>query len=69
MKKLKNIKDLRNNLISVYENLSSGQIGQNQAKESANVAGKIISSCKTQMEYNKITGNTDRKIKFLESDE
>ena len=64
-----NIKDLRDDLISVFEKLKKGEIGQQEAKELANVSGKILSSAKTQMEYNKMTGGNNKPIQFLESDE
>jgi hypothetical protein len=63
---MKNINDLREDQIAVYADLRSGKVGQSQAKELANVAGKILSSCKIQMEYNKMTGNNKKAIKFLE---
>ena len=66
---MKNIEDLRNDQIEVYNDLKSGKIGQSQAKELANVAGKIMSSCKIQMEYNKMTGNGKKKIKFIAGSE
>jgi len=66
---MKNIKDLRDDQIEVYNSLKSGKIGQSQAKELANVAGKILSSCKIQMEYNKMVGSGKKKIAFLNSDE
>ena len=61
-----NVVDLREDLISVYERLKNGQIGISEAKEQANVAGKIMSTAKAQMEYNKLTGNNKTKIQFLE---
>ena len=66
---MKNVKELRDDLISIYQDLKSGRIGMSEAKELANVSGKIISTAKTQMEYNKMTGNNNGKIKFLESSE
>jgi hypothetical protein len=66
---MKNITELRNDLIIIYEKLRSGEIGISEAKEMANVAGKVISSTKVQIEYNKMTGNNSSKIKFLENAE
>ncbi len=63
---MKNIKDLRDDQIEVYDNLKTGKIGQSQAKELANVAGKILTSCKIQMEYNRMVGVGKRKIEFME---
>jgi hypothetical protein len=59
-----NVTELRNDLIKVYNQLRSQEIGQTEAKELSNVSGKIISSAKTQMEYNKMTGSKSA-IKFL----
>jgi hypothetical protein len=67
MKKIdvKNMIDLRNDLTNVYNSLRNNEIGVNEAKEAANVAGKIIGSAKTQIEYNKMVGSTC-KISFME---
>lgn len=64
-----NVTELRNDLIKVYNQLRSSEIGIQEAKELANVSGKILSSAKTQMEYNKMTGNKNNTIKFLEANE
>jgi hypothetical protein len=60
-----NVTELRDDLIQVYNDLREGKIGIQEAKERANVSGKIISSAKTQMEYNKMTGNNKSEIAFL----
>lgn len=62
---LKNIEDLTNDLSLVYDELRSEKMGKSQAKELANVAGKLISASKTKMEYNKMVGSKN-PIKFLE---
>jgi len=64
-----NVTELRNDLIKVYNQLRGSEIGIQEAKELANVSGKILSSAKTQMEYNKMTGNKNNTIKFLEANE
>jgi len=64
-----NVTELRNDLIKVYNQLRENEIGLQEAKELANVSGKILSSAKTQMEYNKMTGNKNNTIKFLEANE
>jgi len=58
-KKITNIENLRNELCTVYEQLRTGDIGLSEAKQAANVAGKIISSVKTEMEYNKMIQSKD----------
>lgn len=63
-----NVTQLRDDLLKIYNELREGKIGISEAKELSNVSGKIISTAKTQMEYNKMCGR-DKPIKFLESDE
>jgi hypothetical protein len=64
-----NVKTLRDDLIKAYKELRTGAIGISEAKGLANMAGKIMSTAKTQMEFNKMTGNNKRNIKFLVSNE
>ena len=52
--KITNIEELRDDLLKVYCDLRTGKLGTNEVKEAANVSGKILSSAKTQMEYNKM---------------
>ena len=68
MKKVTNIRDLRDTLIDVYDNIRGGKMGIREAREHANVAGKIISSAKIQLEYNAYM-KTQSKIGFLDVDE
>jgi hypothetical protein len=65
---MKNIQDLRDDLLANYEKTKSGEISVGLAKELSNSAGKIIATVKTQLEYNKYIGDTS-KIKFMEVDE
>ena len=60
-----NVKDLREDLVKVYQDLRAGKLGTTEAKQSANVAGKILSTAKAQMEYNKMVQSKER-IKFME---
>jgi hypothetical protein len=64
-KEIKNVKDLRDELIDVYTQLRSGELGIREVKERANVAGKIIASAKIQLEYNMFI-KSGSKIEFLE---
>ena len=64
-KKIVNIQDLRDSLLEVYDKIRTGKIGIREAKENANVAGKIISTAKLQLEYNAYM-KTQSKISFLE---
>jgi hypothetical protein len=59
-----NITKLRNELIDIFEKLRNEEIGIQQAKEMSNSAGKIISTAKAQLEYNKYCGSKDA-IEFM----
>jgi len=63
--KIKNVEDLRNDLLEVYEGLRDGQLGLREAKGRSSTAGKILSSAKLQLEYNAYT-KSDATIPFLE---
>lgn len=56
---------LRADLMRVYNDLRNGNINKGTAKEIANVAGKILGSAKTQLDYNKWVKN-ESKIDFFE---
>lgn len=60
-----NITDLRNELLEVFDGLRNGKVKPPMAKEINNTAGKIIGSCKVQLEFSKLAG-TKPEIKFLE---
>ena len=63
-----NILDLRNDLIKSYEELQSGKMSLRDAKEQANLAGKIMNSAKLQLEYN-VYAKRQERIAFLEVNE
>jgi len=48
---MKNVTDLRNELISIFEQLKAKEISHADAKELNNSAGKIINSVKIELEY------------------
>jgi len=52
------ITKLRDDLLKVYSDLRSGDLAPAEAKEAVNAAGKVFTSCKVQMEYNKQRGET-----------
>lgn len=62
---MKNIKELRNSLATNYAKMASKKMPIATGKELANTAGKILSSCKVELEYNKTMG-VKKKIDFLE---
>ena len=57
---------LRHDLQDCYNQLRRGEIGLREAKEIANMAGKLVASAKAQLDYNQIVGTPDRKIDFFE---
>ncbi len=64
--KITNMGQLTSNLSENYSKLCNGDLEATKAKEISNMAGKIISSCRTQIEYNKLI-KSKKKIAFLES--
>jgi len=48
---MQNCEELRKELASVFEKLRNGEIKPKEAAELANLAGKMISSAKVQVEY------------------
>ena len=50
-KQMKNIVDLRNELITIFEQLKAKEISHADAKELNNSAGKIINSVKVELVY------------------
>jgi hypothetical protein len=66
MKKIENIRDLRDDLIQLYENLKDKKIGLKEVKELTNTAGKIMNSAKLELEYRSFVGNKE-EILFLKT--
>ena len=66
MQEIKNIQDLRNDLLSKYENSETEQDKRDLGIYTAS-ASAIIRSLKTEMDYNKYRENNN-KIDFLEND-
>lgn len=62
---MQNIKELRELLISNYEDLKSGKIERNTAKELNNTAGKVLSTVTTELKYQNQLGRK-QKIDFME---
>jgi hypothetical protein len=63
---IKNIEDLRNDLLSKYEDSKTDADIRDLSVYTA-TASAVIRSCKTEMDYNKIQEN-NKTIKFLEND-
>lgn len=64
MPNIKNIKDLRNDLLNKYENAKSDSEKKDLGTFTAS-ASAIIRSLKTELDYNKFKDN-NRDIDFLE---
>jgi hypothetical protein len=64
VKQVKTITDLRNNLAEVFVSLRSGKTELDEAEVLANVAGKMINSARTQIEYS-IARNEKPYVPFL----
>jgi hypothetical protein len=67
--KISNVNDLRNNLSDVFEALRNGDIAHKEAKEISNLAGKMITSAKVQLDYHGLRKDEDFKIDFLHSED
>ena len=64
---MKNVSELRDELSNIYKGLSKGEIDPKVAKELANLAGKMISSAKIQIDYHTMRGDKAAKINFVHS--
>lgn len=62
---VKNMEALTKDLSVAYSQLRSGQLDKAEAKEIANMAGKLIKSTIAQLEYNQYMKKQD-KIEFFE---
>lgn len=63
---MKNITELRNELIVTFDKLKLRQIDISTAKATVALGNTIIKSAAIEIDYNKITGNK-KKIQFLEN--
>ena len=66
MTKIKNLKELIHDLSAVYAKLREKEIPLNEAKEIANMAGKIIKATAVQLQYNEYMQNK-AEIDFCEN--
>jgi len=66
-KQLKNVNDMRDRLEILYLNLETGMTKAVDGKEMANVAGKMLSSAKLQLEYCSLRKERPN-IAFLDGD-
>lgn len=63
---MNNCKELRTELSLVFKQLKAGKIQPKDAAVMANLAGKMISSAKVQIEYQTLH-KQPKKIEFLDS--
>ena len=63
---MKNAEELRAELAQTFAQLKAGEIKPSEAAELANIAGKMISSAKVQVEYYALRKETPR-IEWLEA--
>lgn len=63
---MKNVSELRDSLFQVYAELRNGEIKAKDAAELANIAGKMISSAKVQIEYHALRKDKP-SIPFLDA--
>lgn len=63
---MKNAEDLRTQLAAVFAELRAGTVKPSEAAELANLAGKMISSAKVQVEYFALRKESPN-IAFLDS--
>ena len=63
---MKNCKELRNELASVFQALRNGEVTVEEASELANLAGKMVQSAKVQVTYYELAKlPMPPKIEFL----
>ena len=62
---MQNIKQLRESLAENYAKMKTKKMPISTGKELANTAGKMLTSCKIELEYSKIMG-VKKKIDFLD---
>lgn len=62
---MKTATQLRHDLAQVFDELRAGSIETKHASELANIAGKMISSAKAQLEYYELVGERPA-IPFLD---
>ena len=62
---MKNVKDLRDNLTGIFEGILDHSVTLAEAKGLTITAGRIISTCKLEIDYAKLN-KKEKKIQFLE---
>lgn len=65
MEKITNIRELRKSLTENYSKMKAKKMPVSLGKELANTAGKVLKSCKVELEYNSMMG-VKKEIDFLQ---
>lgn len=62
---MKNIVDLRDDLVKLFDDIKSNSVDHKKAKEMNHCAGKIMTSLKIQMDYARLH-KKKIKVEFME---
>lgn len=62
---MENIRELRKSLADNYDKIEKGEMTLRKGKELTNAAGKIVSTLKVELDYNKFM-DIKKNIPFLE---
>lgn len=62
---MENVKELRQEMISVFKDIKEDKIALKKAKELTNAAGKVLLTAKLQIMYNQLMDRKE-KIDFLD---
>ena len=65
---MKNVTELRNEMVDVFQKLKDGTLEHKRAKEMSNAAGKIIGTVSVQLKYAQQRNETP-SIEFLNTQE
>lgn len=66
MKNIENIEELRNELADAFQKTKTDEFSTKKLAELSNVAGKMINTCKVQLDY-QVSKSVDVNIPFLEA--
>ncbi|WP_299116871.1 hypothetical protein [uncultured Winogradskyella sp.] len=64
---MRNVKELRNELVDVFSKVKSGEMDTTQGKTLVATSNAMLKSAQLELEHSKLTGNT-KNIKFLKTD-
>lgn len=64
---MKNVKQLRDALVDVFEKVKAGEMDVSQGKTLVATSNAMLKSAQLELEHSKLTGKT-KSIKFLETE-